>query len=211
METLQDENIRLQQELQQRDLLVQQLSEEVLRLVKGNIAFLPNQAVSEKHEVEIRTLTTKLANSEEQLILYELLLKERDQQLDELRQALVEIRTLTTKLANSEEQLILYELLLKERDQQLDELRQALDEATTTAQNLQQKINNLPNVYSTKFSERMEPVKTKVEELQKQNTQLNSEVQNLSHRLAHNTVPLQRIEVPEIQTAGLSLPTFSDD
>ena len=173
METLRDENIRLQQELQQRDLLVQQLSEEVLRLVKGNIAFLPNQAVSEKHEAEIRTLTTKLANSEEQLILYQ--------------------------------------LLLKERDQELQELRRALEEATATAQNLRQKINNLPAVYSTKFSERMEPVKTKVEELQKQNSHLNSEVQNLSHRLAHNTVPPQRIEVPEIQTAGLSLPTFGDD
>jgi chromosome segregation ATPase len=172
METLRDENIRLQQELHQRDILVQQLSEEVLRLVKGNVAFLPNQALAEQHQLEMRSLTTKLANAEEQLILHQLLLRERDQQLGELRQALL--------LANDR------------------------------TQNLQEKIDNLPAFYSTKFSERMEPVKSKVEELQKQNTQLNSEVQDLSHRLAH-TIPPQRIEVPEIQTAGLSLPSFGDD
>jgi chromosome segregation ATPase len=172
METLRDENIRLQQELQQRDLLVQQLSEEVLRLVKGNVAFLPNQALSEQHEQEMRSLTHKLVNAEEQLILHQLLLKEREQQLSELQNTLASVNA--------------------------------------TAQSLQQKIDNLPTVYSTKFSERMEPVKSKVEELQKQNTQLNSEVQNLSHLLAH-TVPPQRIEVPEIQTAGLSLPTFGDE
>ncbi len=172
METLRDENIRLQQELQQRDLLVQQLSEEVLRLVKGNVAFLPHQALSEQHHEEMRSLMTKFQNSEEQLILSQ--------------------------------------LLLKERDQQVSELRQALSEANANMQNLQRKIENLPTVYGTKFSERMEPVKSKVEELQKQNTQLNSEVQNLSHRLSH-TAPPQRIEVPEIQTAGLSLPSFGDD
>jgi len=172
METLRDENIRLQQELQQRDLLVQQLSEEVLRLVKGNVAFLPNQALSEQHEQEVRSLTNKLLNAEEQLILHQLLLKEREQQLSELQNTLAEVNA--------------------------------------NAQSLQQKIDNLPTVYSTKFSERMEPVKSKVEELQKQNTQLNSEVQNLSHRLSH-AIPPQRIEVPEIQTAGLSLPTFGDE
>jgi len=172
METLRDENNRLTQELQQRDLLVQQLSEEVLRLVKGNIAFLPNQSLSQQHEQEIKALTNKLLNTEEQLILCQ--------------------------------------LLLKERDQQLSELRQALETENAQTQNLQHKIDNLPTVYGAKFSERMEPVKSKVEELQKQNTQLNSEVQNLSHRLAHAPAP-QRIEVPEIKTAGLSLPTFGDD
>ncbi|AFY72837.1 hypothetical protein Syn7502_00694 [Synechococcus sp. PCC 7502] len=172
METLREENNRLQQELQQRDLLVQQLSEEILRLVKGNIAFLPNQALTDQHAEEMRSLNHKLANAEEQLILSQ--------------------------------------LLLKERDQQIQELRHALAESNARSQDLQHKIENLPAVYGNKFSERMEPVKSKVEELQKQNSQLNSEVQNLSHRLAHSTPP-QRIEVPEIQTSGLSLPTFGDD
>ncbi len=172
METLRDENNRLQQELQQRDLLVQQLSEEVLRLVKGNVVFTPNQALAEQHKAEIHALNSKLSNTEEQLILWQ--------------------------------------LMLNERDQQLHELRESLAEATANSQNLQQKIEILPVVYGTKFSERMEPVKSKVEKLQKQNVQLNSEVQNLSHRLAHSSPP-QRIELPEIQTAGLSLPSFGDD
>lgn len=43
METdLQVENTQLREELQQRDVLIQQLSEELFRLVKGNVAFVPS-------------------------------------------------------------------------------------------------------------------------------------------------------------------------
>lgn len=170
METLRDQNQRLQQELQQKDVLIQELSEELLRLVKGNI--------SVEHSFPA------------------------DQQS--------EVRSLTQKLHNANEQLILSQLLLKEREQEISELRQALVDAHAYGSALQAKIESLPEVYGSKFSERMEPVKSKVEELQKEKDLLTSEVQNLAHRLA-NSAPVQRIEVPEIKTGGLDLPTFGDD
>jgi chromosome segregation ATPase len=167
LEQLRHEINRLQQELQQRDLLVQQLSEEVLRLVKGNIAFLPTTSDQEQK------------------------------------------RSLSHKLVETEQQLVLSQLLLKERDQEVMELRQALTELRENTQSLELTIQDLPNVYGNKFSERMVPIKSKVEVLQKENRQLHVELQSMSHRLAQTTPP-QRIELPQIQTSGLALPAFGD-
>jgi chromosome segregation ATPase len=167
LEQLHNEINRLQQELQQRDLLVQQLSEEVLRLVKGNIAFLPTASDQE------------------------------------------EKRSLSHKLVETEQQLVLSQLLLKEREQEVMELKQALTELKENTQSLESTIQDLPNVYGNKFSERMVPIKSKVEVLQKENRQLHVELQSMSHRLAQTTPP-QRIELPQIQTSGLALPAFGD-
>lgn len=53
METnLQQEVERLQQELAQRDVLIEQLSEELFRLLKGNVAFVP-QTSREKQELDL--------------------------------------------------------------------------------------------------------------------------------------------------------------
>ena len=46
VEELREEISHLQQEVQQKDLLVQQLSEELFRLIKGNNVFVPTQEVS---------------------------------------------------------------------------------------------------------------------------------------------------------------------
>jgi chromosome segregation ATPase len=172
IEQLKTEVTRLQQELQQRDLLVQQLSEEVLRLVKGNIAFLPTPTVSEQQQQEVRSLSHKLVSTEQQLVLTQ--------------------------------------LLLKEREQEVMELRQSLGDLQETSRSLEQTIQDLPVVYSSKFSERMVPIKSKVEILQQENRQLQTELQSVSYRLAHSTTPPKRIEVPQIQTSGLSLPAFGE-
>jgi len=167
LEQLRNEINRLQQELQQRDLLVQQLSEEVLRLVKGNIAFLPT--VSDQEEM----------------------------------------RSLSHRLVDTEQQLVLSQLLLQERDQEVLELKASLTELQKNAQNLEATIQDLPSIYGNKFSERMVPIKSKVEVLQKENRQLHVELQSMSHRLAQTTPP-QRIELPQIQTSGPALPAFGD-
>ncbi|MFN5964957.1 MAG: hypothetical protein ACK46E_07445, partial [Pseudanabaena sp.] len=65
---LQQEINLLKVELEQKDLLVQQLSEELFRLVKGNTAFLPNVEVHEQHSEEMRFLEQKLAMVENQLL-----------------------------------------------------------------------------------------------------------------------------------------------
>jgi hypothetical protein len=71
METdLQVENAQLREELQQRDVLIQQLSEELFRLVKGNVAFLPSSSAIgvRQYEESLQILTEKITILEAQLL-----------------------------------------------------------------------------------------------------------------------------------------------
>ncbi|MBD2175895.1 hypothetical protein H6F42_03045 [Pseudanabaena sp. FACHB-1998] len=88
---LQQEISLLKVELEQKDLLVQQLSEELFRLVKGNTAFLPNPEVHEQHSEEMRFLEQKLAAVENQLMLSRVQIQERDREAVELRQTIQEM------------------------------------------------------------------------------------------------------------------------
>ncbi|MFN5855684.1 MAG: Npun_F5560 family protein [Pseudanabaenaceae cyanobacterium] len=89
---LQDEIEQLKQELEQRDLLVQQLSEELFRLVKGNTAFMPNAEQSSPADAAaIRDLQDKLTAVEAQLSLSENMLQQRDQEIFSLRQNVQEL------------------------------------------------------------------------------------------------------------------------
>lgn len=88
---LQQEINLLKVELEQKDLLVQQLSEELFRLVKGNTAFLPNVEIHEQHSEEMRFLEQKLAMVENQLMLTQAQIQERDREAVELRQTIQEM------------------------------------------------------------------------------------------------------------------------
>lgn len=88
---LQQEISLLKVELEQKDLLVQQLSEELFRLVKGNTAFLPNPEEHEQHSEEMRFLAEKLALVEKQLVNSQTLVQERDREAVELRQTIQEM------------------------------------------------------------------------------------------------------------------------
>lgn len=85
---LQQEINLLKVELDQKDLLVQQLSEELFRLVKGNTAFLPNPEVHEQHSEEMRVLAQKLAIVENQLSATQAQIQECDREAVELRQTI---------------------------------------------------------------------------------------------------------------------------
>ncbi|ELS31680.1 MULTISPECIES: Npun_F5560 family protein [Pseudanabaena] len=85
---LQQEINLLKVDLEQKDLLVQQLSEELFRLVKGNTAFLPNAEVHEQHSEEMRFLAEKLAMVENQLMATQAQIQERDREAVELRQTI---------------------------------------------------------------------------------------------------------------------------
>lgn len=88
---LQQEINLLKVDLEQKDLLVQQLSEELFRLVKGNTAFLPNVEVHEQHSEEMRFLEQKLAMVENQLMLTQAQIQDRDREAVELRQTIQEM------------------------------------------------------------------------------------------------------------------------
>jgi chromosome segregation ATPase len=88
---LQQEINLLKVDLEQKDLLVQQLSEELFRLVKGNTAFLPNAEQHEQHSEEMRLLAQKLALVENQLIASQSQIEARDREAVELRQTIQEM------------------------------------------------------------------------------------------------------------------------
>lgn len=101
---LEAENQQLREELAQRDLLIQQLSEELFRLVKGNIAFIPApQHNLEEYENALQILTDKIAILESQLLEVRRQVQDRETNIVDLKRKVHELndrqRTLEQTLA----------------------------------------------------------------------------------------------------------------
>ncbi|MCW6035314.1 hypothetical protein K4A83_03365 [Spirulina subsalsa FACHB-351] len=160
--SLRSEVSRLREELQMRDQLVQQLSQELFRLVKGNTNFMPQPEVSERHKAEMRMLREQLQEVEQQVTFYQ-------------------------------QQIAV-------RDQEIYQLRQSVQELTDRSRMLEQALQEMPQIYRRKFAERMEPVREKIERLQRENRQLHVELQSVSYRLAVKT---------RRNTSKVDLPSFS--
>jgi chromosome segregation ATPase len=89
---LQVEVVRLQEELQMRDQLVQQLSQELFRLVKGNTApAIPMNESPERHESEVKALRDQLQTVEQQVTFYQEQMTQRDDERHQLRQSVQEL------------------------------------------------------------------------------------------------------------------------
>ena len=91
IQALSTEVSKLRQELQLRDQLVQQLSQELFRLVKGNTDFIPGPEVSERHQNELNTLREQLSAVEEQVSFYQEQISARDGEIYQLRQSVQEL------------------------------------------------------------------------------------------------------------------------
>ncbi|MBE9076911.1 hypothetical protein IQ241_06315 [Romeria aff. gracilis LEGE 07310] len=89
---------RLHEELQMRDQLVQQLSQELFRLVKGNKEFVPAPVVTERHQAEVRSLREQLQGVEQQVAFYQSQLESRDAETYQLRQTVQELTDRTRML-----------------------------------------------------------------------------------------------------------------
>ncbi|NEQ30117.1 MAG: hypothetical protein F6K04_03805 [Leptolyngbya sp. SIO4C5] len=87
----QQEIAQLQAELQMRDQLVQQLSQELFRLVKGNANFMPSAEMSEQHQAEVRALREQLQGVEQQVAFYQGQIEDRDSEIYQLRQTVQEL------------------------------------------------------------------------------------------------------------------------
>lgn len=89
---LQAEVSRLKEELQMRDQLVQQLSQELFRLVKGNTALvLPSAEVENHHQSQVQALQAQLIEVEQQVGFYQQQISDRDQELQDLRSSVLEL------------------------------------------------------------------------------------------------------------------------
>lgn len=87
---LQAEVAHLREELNMRDQLVQQLSQELFRLVKGNASPAANGELTERQQAEMRALREQLQGVEEQVTFYQSQISERDSEIHQLRQSLQE-------------------------------------------------------------------------------------------------------------------------
>lgn len=176
VQELQAEVSRLNDELQMRDQLVQQLSQELFRLVKGNTGFTPAPEVSERHQTQLQALREQLHGVEQQVNFYQ-------------------------------EQIA-------ERDTEIYQLRQSVQELTDRSRMLEQVVQELPGVYRQKFAERIEPIKEKVEMLQRENRQLHAELQSVSYRLAVRNRRAKGLDLPnfdESENSGnIQMPTFGN-
>lgn len=88
---LQAEVAHLREELQMRDQLIQQLSQELFRLVKGNANLIPSPELSERQQAEMRALREQLQGVEEQVTFYQEQLAAKDGEMYQLRQSVQEL------------------------------------------------------------------------------------------------------------------------
>ncbi|MDJ0620277.1 MAG: hypothetical protein QNJ63_26655 [Calothrix sp. MO_192.B10] len=91
IQSLSGEVSQLRQELQLRDQLVQQLSCELFRLVKGNNNLLPQPEVSANHQAEVQALREQLEAVEQQVTFYQEQITSRDTEIYQLRQTVQEL------------------------------------------------------------------------------------------------------------------------
>jgi chromosome segregation ATPase len=160
--SLSTEVSQLRQELQLRDQLVQQLSQELFRLVKGNSAFMPSRTEPE--------------------------------------QDLSQLQSLREQIQAVEQQVTFYQEQITARDAEIYQLRQSVQELTDRSRMLEQVVQELPQIYRHKFEERMTPVRDKIAMLQRENRQLQAELQSVSYRLA--------LKTRHTSHSGIDLPHF---
>lgn len=116
LQTLQAEVSRLREDLQMRDQLVQQLSQELFRLVKGNATFMPKPEVSERHLGEMRVLREQLQEVEQQVTFYQEQISSRDAEIYQLRQSVQELSDRSRMLEQVVQELpVLYRQKFAER------------------------------------------------------------------------------------------------
>jgi chromosome segregation ATPase len=89
--TLKAEVARFKEELNTRDKLVQQLSQELFRLVKDNTASAPRPEVAGDYRAEVRLLREQLQGVEQQVQFYQEQLQRKDLEIQQLRQTIREL------------------------------------------------------------------------------------------------------------------------
>jgi chromosome segregation ATPase len=89
--TLKAEVARFREELNTRDKLVRQLSQELFRLVKDHTPYAPRPEVAGDYRAEVRLLREQLQGVEHQVQFYQEQLQRRDIEIQQLRQTIREL------------------------------------------------------------------------------------------------------------------------
>lgn len=105
IQSLQAEVAHLNQELQMRDQLVQQLSQELFRLVKGKSEIIPHPQANLDCQAQVKRLREQLQGVEEQVQFYQEQIAVRDREIVELRQSVEELTERSRMLEQVVQQL----------------------------------------------------------------------------------------------------------
>jgi predicted nucleic acid-binding Zn-ribbon protein len=105
LQQLQAEVCHLQEELHMRDQLVQQLSQELFRLVKSNSEGTEPVLMPERDLSEMRALQDQLRSMEEQVTFYQEQIAHKDNEISQLKQSVEELSNRCEKLAQAVQEL----------------------------------------------------------------------------------------------------------
>ncbi len=181
----------LQQDIEIRDQLVKQLSEEMYRLIVEQPELFANFYQARKEAQQANQLT-------EQTL----------QQLTELQhQALA----LADQISFYQTQIEQRDQEIQKRDQEIQRLQGSLHEYNERNQMLEKVIQEMPDVYRQKFSERLATVKHKLESLQQENQQLRIQVRQLQNQANNGARNSLNLDLPGLPALGQGrlLPSLS--
>ncbi len=122
-----------------------------------------------------------------------------------------EAESLRSDLKRIEQQIEFYQSQIDKRDAEILRLQKSCQVLSDRNQMLEQIIQQLPEVYRQKFTDRLDSVKSKVQSLQTENRRLNSELQQVNSRLLpESRANPKRMSLPThspIDNAGATPPT----
>lgn len=148
---VQSEILQLNKQIQMRDQLVDQLSTELYRLIKANPAALPPAQGLSPAAPALPMQTSPVPEHSK------------------------------GDLTTLESQIEFYQTQIDKRDTQIAHLQSSCQSLSERNQMLEHVIQELPEVYRQKFSNRLNHVKTKVKSLQLENRRLYSALQDSNY------------------------------
>ncbi len=183
-QTLNESSLNLADELLVRDQLVQQLSEELYQLMVQHPELFVRFYQARKAEA---------ANAEALQLLQQ------------------QIQQIEAQISSYQEQILAYQQEIQAREAEVADLKRQVIELGDRNQMLERVIQEMPEVYRQKFSDRLKQVHLKVEHLQKENEQLRSELRQLQTLLATQSRQPMSHSLPSLQPARVGLiPSFGN-
>jgi chromosome segregation ATPase len=160
---------QLRQQIQFRDQLVAQLSSELFRMVKTYPPALPAS-------VSVSSSTLIMSPS--------------------IKAEKVEAEPLREELRHLEQQIEFYQGQIDKRDVEITRLQKSCQVLSERNQLLEHVIQELPEIYRQKFTDRLDLVKSKVQSLQTENRRLSSELQQVNAQLPEAKSSAKRLSLP---------------
>lgn len=141
LETLQAEITHLKGELQLRDQLVEQLSQELFRLVKKTPDVTSQTVAPEEYQSQVDRLKAQIADIEEQVNFDQRQISHRDAEIEELRQ---KVKTLTERNRTLEQMLQdLPQIYRQKFAQRMKPVKEKVEQLQQENQQLQAQVQTL--------------------------------------------------------------------